>query len=299
MRRRRGHADTDSMELLLDTVCNVFGGVVFIAMLLALLAKPLVVESDGGQEGVVEVVPEDQPQRDLAGLRHEAERLERAAAEFRLVREAVGDEDTERAADVMNTIRDRQADAEAQVEEAEKWLARFREVVEEPEAELTQRIREAEAVVLARERAVELTRQTQQLSHRLPIERRTRKTQVMVLLTSGRLYCLPIGSGEHLTRAFDDVTVTVIGFGTHKVSPRPGAGEPIAADPIEMARTAALLRNMSPERHFWDCFVASDSVTEFRRLHAALAARGYSFRVTPLADASEVYFGPASFLTAQ
>lgn len=38
-RRRRRRASDDSLELLLDTICNTFGGIVFIAMLVAILVR--------------------------------------------------------------------------------------------------------------------------------------------------------------------------------------------------------------------------------------------------------------------
>ena len=34
---RRERANADSLELLLDTICNVFGGIIFIAIIVALL----------------------------------------------------------------------------------------------------------------------------------------------------------------------------------------------------------------------------------------------------------------------
>ena len=40
--KRRLHANNqDSLELLLDTLCNVFGGIILIACLLAMLSRPI------------------------------------------------------------------------------------------------------------------------------------------------------------------------------------------------------------------------------------------------------------------
>ena len=39
MRRRLSGSSDDSLELLLDTLCNVFGGIVLIACLLAIIPR--------------------------------------------------------------------------------------------------------------------------------------------------------------------------------------------------------------------------------------------------------------------
>jgi hypothetical protein len=39
MSSRRELAHADSLEMLLDTICNVFGGIIFIAILVALLTS--------------------------------------------------------------------------------------------------------------------------------------------------------------------------------------------------------------------------------------------------------------------
>ena len=39
MRRRRALAPADSLDLLLDTMCNTFGGIILIALLVALMPQ--------------------------------------------------------------------------------------------------------------------------------------------------------------------------------------------------------------------------------------------------------------------
>lgn len=49
MRRRRLSGPNDSLDLLLDTICNAFGGIIFIAVLIAMLAR----DSSGPSPGHV------------------------------------------------------------------------------------------------------------------------------------------------------------------------------------------------------------------------------------------------------
>lgn len=47
MKRRKASLDDGSLELLLDTICNTFGGIIFLALLMALLVNVPAVGSDG------------------------------------------------------------------------------------------------------------------------------------------------------------------------------------------------------------------------------------------------------------
>ena len=37
-RRRRSHEESDSLELMLDPICNIFGTIMFVALIAALIA---------------------------------------------------------------------------------------------------------------------------------------------------------------------------------------------------------------------------------------------------------------------
>lgn len=59
MKRKLHAGQQDSMELLLDTLCNVFGGIILIACLLAMLSRPKMAPSD---------TPTDSPAERDAGI---------------------------------------------------------------------------------------------------------------------------------------------------------------------------------------------------------------------------------------
>ena len=75
--RRRDSEGSDGLELLLDTICNVFGGIVFIAILVALLTSAR--NSDVRREqlpepGMAEVDTESIAQLEAQGWKGEATR---------------------------------------------------------------------------------------------------------------------------------------------------------------------------------------------------------------------------------
>jgi hypothetical protein len=64
--RKLGHSESDSLELLLDTVCSMFGAILLIAILVALMAKTTT-ETSAGDQASTEITERriDIAQRDL------------------------------------------------------------------------------------------------------------------------------------------------------------------------------------------------------------------------------------------
>ncbi len=92
--RRGRHASSDSMELMLDTICNVFGGVILMAVLVILQMQTAA--------GRISTEREEQPGRavEVRSLTFEAQRLERKLGQLRRQKEIfertyVGDESPE------------------------------------------------------------------------------------------------------------------------------------------------------------------------------------------------------------
>ena len=72
MKRKRGDAD-DGLDLLLDTICNMFGTIIFVALIAALLA----LTSTRGSPEPSLVAGDPDGERQLALLGARAEELER------------------------------------------------------------------------------------------------------------------------------------------------------------------------------------------------------------------------------
>ena len=121
MSRRRGIQTPSSMELLLDAMCNVFGAVLFAAILLggASAAKKLQ-DGAGG-------VPESQYQQTLRQLKLQSDQLQAVNMEYDLLTALHGNAPVEKSADNMQTVQAYQQQvkrANSLAEELEKLQTR-------------------------------------------------------------------------------------------------------------------------------------------------------------------------------
>jgi hypothetical protein len=72
MKRRRLRGQSDSLDLLLDTICNAFGGIIFIAVLVAMLVR----EGESGPDPAIAEADTAMTGRAIAGARNEIARYE-------------------------------------------------------------------------------------------------------------------------------------------------------------------------------------------------------------------------------
>lgn len=81
MSRRRHHSRPDSLELLLDTMCNTFGGIILIALLIALISREA--SSDSTQQQRQETLQQriQQAQKQLTDAEQLRDRLQKDNAD--------------------------------------------------------------------------------------------------------------------------------------------------------------------------------------------------------------------------
>jgi hypothetical protein len=209
---RRRLQPTDSLEMLLDTMCNTFGGIILIALLIALLARdtpgkatdapapsetrlPLTEEAEHAElrleqararQAALEAQwndPLNQRRRELAATR---EQVRAEAEQFTAARQAHA---TAEAQDAANSI----TQAKRRIAEA---LDRLRTV---EQAHETQRVYLQDLHAQQRRVLQTMQRMTQQWTRlttpqvqrmRLPRERPTTKTHLYIIVQQGRLYPL-------------------------------------------------------------------------------------------------------------
>ena len=123
MKRKRGDAD-DGLDLLLDTICNMFGTIIFVALIAALLA---LTSTKGSPEPSL-VAGDPDGERQLALLAARAEELERELSTL----PAAGDGDADSAA------ADRVAAALGEIARREELIERYSDAVAAVSGDLAQ-----------------------------------------------------------------------------------------------------------------------------------------------------------------
>lgn len=285
MARRRA-AKQDSLELLLDTICNTFGGVLFIAIMVVMLLR---------QSGQQPQAPEPPPSpeelqilsQQFATLSSELRRLQELRASQAALVESMVPDAIQLLLEQRKRLLADQARIQATVDKKRASNAALAISVEEVQAEIRQieeRLRTAieEQQQSRSQLASERQGRTQDL--RLPVLRQSGKREVGVIIRYGRLYVWheydrnqrPIGLN---TRDFvilgeeDDGLVT---------RPNPNRGLRLDDRPETQQAIAALLKPFDRDRFYIAIILRPDSFGAFRDFRDQVITLGYEYRLMPV-----------------
>jgi len=278
--RRGGAGDISSLDLLLDTICNTFGGIVFIALLLAILAQA------AGETAKVDTTAE---RRRLENTRRQQQVEELTASVHALEKKL--QKSSSPPALATNT-------AASDLAQAMATNALLRAEVEAKEAAVAavksslgaERLKDSEKdrdVALIRrkidELAVPASRETAPVAvRRLPRVGKVAGTYMTrwVAVHRGRFHMIdPI---EHTSKAllgveFDPAVRVHHEPDSWVVELPPGGGQPIRAGCERAGVLAALLAKIAPQRHVIRFMVDPDSFAEFNYIKELLVSRGYRY----------------------
>lgn len=282
-----------SLELLLDTITNTFGSVLFITMLVAILLRM------SGR-----VTGEQEPVSKTAQARAEA-RVAESSAEIDRLKTAL---DALPASDpVLTQI---ESDVTAVVSETARVLAEdaaiAKEMVVDQErvAEIEQRAAEAEKLLSqlepaakeqadrrqkAEEKAAELARIAVELDRpvdpdrivqtaTLPELSATKKKQFGLFIKYGRVYVMHVwdANGERLHPNTDDFVIAARPDGTQSAKARPDAGQIADAATIRKS-LSEILKRFPADRWVVAVVVNDDSFAQFQTVKTALVDLGYQY----------------------
>lgn len=281
MSRRRHEEPGDALELFLDAISNMFGGVLFIALaVVVLLQFSVALPADDAAPSATDAPPDTAPDAppDAPAIR-EALRVEVAALEAFLAgdsteQSATGDDPQEHARVVGQLAEGRHAlqemrDAEARLREAVAaqreelaGLTARRTAAERSLAEAQRRLREAEGQPPQRVRAARF--------------RGSDKREVPWLLRTGRLTPAFVYGADGTERGVNRAAL-LLDAETSTARPRPGRGTAVTAAADTQARLTEMLRVFDPGRDYIAVAVWPDSFEEARVVRDALIDLGFDY----------------------
>ncbi|HUY34066.1 MAG TPA: hypothetical protein VMV69_15060 [Pirellulales bacterium] len=296
MARRRG-APASSLDLLLDTICNTFGGVLFLAILTVILLQMSGREAENAS-------PEVPRQAELAGLELRREDL---AARLKTLRAAADQQDALREQlapaderELAATLRQLRARRDAVDQRRLTLLGEVSQAqleintVSMKLAELDRVLSEDREKLAAAEDALRREVADRGADAGLPVLHDTNKDEIPLLLSAGHLHLVyrlnPDGS---VVFNQDDCQLTTSN-GQREVSAKPGKGMPIEADGASRQALTAKLAAFEKEDYYLAVFVWPDSFAHFRELKAVMVGQGYEYRLVPLPQGEKVYMGATS-----
>ena len=305
---RRSSANESSLELLLDTICNTFGGVLFLAMLVSLLLTQTRKRTESESESA-DPVPAVSA-ADLVRLDTEAEELEQQIQQLeKLVGDVEGmagefaEPDYKEKLEAMQTVEREQrtlaakrvrilsdiADAQAAAARAGAQTATTQRQQKAADADQSQAENRLEQAKLEREQLIQSAIAIQKTleettsvktTGRAPRERETSKQEFGAVLKYGRMYLMHVyKSGDREVNAEEFVVTT--GLVHNTAEPKPSAGLDLRTSDSLQSKIRQRLIKHPPGSWYLCLIVHPDSFEEFLSLKAAIVSLGYEYRLMP------------------
>lgn len=278
-RRRRYEDDDGALDLFLDAISNVFGGILFIALAVVVLLqmtvpKPDHPTSDASDDQATAPAPTNAAASLLDTIQAQSSDAQPFLSEQR-----------DAALKKRSRLRDRLDESTAALAESQ----RAAQDAEAPAAAAEARLAELEAELLDAQRTLSELRNRPTQRVRAARFRPTAKREVPVMIAAGGVV-FPLGN--------DGVPVParlVIDDQNQNARPNLEAGTPIPAQAAAADATLTrLLAPLDPRRDYLNLAVWPDGFDAARRLRDTAIDLGFEFTLTPIAADAGVPFNAAA-----
>jgi hypothetical protein len=296
VRTRASRKKSDSMDLLLDTICNTFGGVLFIAILVVMLVQssPATSETTQRVQDPVHLEQFSQLTDELSQLADELQRLQDAREGQQRTMSALAPEamqallaDRRDREQTTARLRAEQARLESLIAALGTAIASIQTQSVQSQASLEKTLADVER--LKRELATAKASRVKEL--RTPIARRPSLTrEAAFVLQYGRLYLWHRydAAGNRQGLNTDDFLVLKRTNDGVETTPRPTRGIPLIDSPQTRAALSEAFRRFRRERHHLTFAVRPDSYAEFQIARNAAIDLGFEYRLMPLEEGGSV-----------
>ena len=285
MSRRRQRVQTSSLDLFLDTICNAFGGIMFISILISILIQMRgdSSETNARQNAITEVTAIDQ-QAKVKQLQHqvrilsetvtERERLlfnkDSAESTELLAKKDLLVESLEKLQQIQQTLLDTTAAKGIEIQKTQMELQ-----------ELSQRLTDARLAVSERSKELDEALDSVETTTTLPKVASTFKGNLMFAMRYGKLYLITDVAGTG-TNGVNSQHATSINLGVGvQVRLKQAAGWGLDS-PQDMAALDRVLQKHLSSETFISVAVFSDAHEDFSRFKAKLIQMQYDYDLLPL-----------------
>ncbi len=294
-RRRTGQAT--SLDLFLDTICNAFGGIMFMAILLSILVQNRSKEPTPVKSNEVQMTASEAREvlGQLSTLTSAHTRLSELLVELRknqplpedqAIRNLIKQND-QMQKELDETIRE-QAEVSKQLAQQMETNAEIVQSMEEFRAQLTAERSALEKDTLALDEA--LSDQMEVL--KLPVVQTSSKQRVYIFVRHNKVYALttqpgPVSALSDLNE--EDLSIRRIGDNAFNAAPKSARGWS-----SEGSKVLEYLQACSNSFHVFVVFVWPDSHAEFASLKAKMIQAGFRYELQPIANLPYIPFSPGS-----
>ena len=303
MKSRRNIEEISSLELLFDPICNMFGGIIFIAILVVILTSLTSAKKAQNTASATRASLDARIRTDE--MTHQIADMERATALLERIEAQTISPAQHSTKNAIDQIRVAQADAQRRAAEAEAWLKGL-DQWKRQSLDLDKSMETRRAEVEQLKDRLEQTTRSNTLDVRLPMEQVTRRLQVIFILAHNRAYFVPLASGSGALKGLFDGHVTIETrtslFGSSGdsgmiVTPVKDKGFSATED-RDGRELEKVFRHIDPSAYFVDLFVVGDSIPTFQAMRSRLLTRGFRYNVHT-SESPTVYFNAAKEVHTQ
>jgi hypothetical protein len=291
---RAAKKKADSMDLLLDTICNTFGGVLFIALLVVMLVQTSPAHLDATATNDSELNQQSGfLKRELSSLKADIDRLEAArSGQLRTLAALAPDEvrrlleDRARQEERKSILQAEELRLNALISAMSTDIVASRDASAKVKANLQKTLSEVERL----SNRLRLLKDSKVKELRTPVAKPPGlKAEVALVVQYGRLYVWhrydAMGNRRGLNT--DDFLTTRRSAEGLETTPRPTHGVPVSDAPQSRREISEVLRRFNPARCYPHFVVRPDSFDEFQMVRDVALELGFEYRLTPLeADTS-------------
>jgi hypothetical protein len=287
--RRRKQPETSSLDLFLDTICNTFGGIVFLAILIAVLVQMRSKAPTSQQSDTVPVTAEEYHQiaMQVEELSSERRRLAVAIAQLQLMQ---GNSDDAAVAEQRKILEAKRLELEAQLakqtdvtESVAKQMQENQEIQEEIDA-LQQQLIESQAALEQEQSALDEALADNMEVLKLPKVQRSFKSNIIMILQYGRLYA--IYEPRSKSTFEKHVVATPVGMDL-LVEPIRQAGWDLS-DSLQRKDASDYLASHSVGSYFVSVAAFADSFADFAELKSLVLELGHDYQLQPFPNDAQI-----------
>ena len=289
-RRRRHSQNNDSLDMLLDTITNTFGGILLVALLLVLLIRNTTAQqADVADEERVTVAEQQKLQVEVSRLQERSATLQQSLQMVQDLESNFADPTAQGLAEELGKLLQEVNSLQDQEQQLQAASSSLESQAEKLESDKLSGQKDAVALQAALASAEldlqnELALRTRTME--LPREAYTSKALTCVFLLKGKLYFPDRGTGRagfrinvaQFEECLESEANLVLSSG-EAFRVKPGAGLAIERPVIQRN-----LLNFSPKDFYLTVVCDRDSFEQFASFKDVLVELGYEHRIMPVAD---------------
>lgn len=288
--RRRQAVKQESLELLLDTICNTFGGVLFIAILVVLLLQQTSRRPPGeapSQEPPVSPEALRALSAELASVTAQTARLRATRASQEELTSAFAPQEVRAAITTRNELSAEEDALRTKVDElqaANASLAAEVEATRSANAQVQATLQDAVQQRESLQAALQRERKGREQTARLPVLRSAGlKREIGVVLRYGRIYVWHRYDAAYnrLGLNTDDFVVVDEAGESLVTSPRPLGGVPLDGTAGSQAALRQMLLRFNPRTCYFAAIVRPDTYGHCQHFRDAALQLGFEYRLMP------------------